>query len=248
MAYEKTVWKNGQSPAINATNLNKIEKGIDDAHTLMAESAQNLENHIGEGGTVHALATTSMHGFMSKEDKTALGNKVDKPASAVANNIAIFNSSKNVVDSGKKVSDFQSFNKTTGNTSFSDAINVGASLTKNIPIPSGMKEGKMVICNSSLDADALGQRGILISFGTNKSDAMATGSSFWENYGYGGAISRRIASFITSSNDRYFGANVAGEGNQILDTWINGNNISITFKNFSTGSRNLKCHVAWEVW
>ena len=28
MAYEKTQWRNGQAPAINAANLNKIEDGI----------------------------------------------------------------------------------------------------------------------------------------------------------------------------------------------------------------------------
>jgi len=32
MAYTKTNWVNGQAPAINATNLNKIEKGIYNAH------------------------------------------------------------------------------------------------------------------------------------------------------------------------------------------------------------------------
>lgn len=33
MAYTPTTWKNGQAPAINATNLNKIEQGILDAIT-----------------------------------------------------------------------------------------------------------------------------------------------------------------------------------------------------------------------
>lgn len=32
MAYTKTTWVNGTAPAINATNLNKIETGIEDAH------------------------------------------------------------------------------------------------------------------------------------------------------------------------------------------------------------------------
>ena len=31
MAYNKTVWINGTAPPINAENLNKIEKGIEDA-------------------------------------------------------------------------------------------------------------------------------------------------------------------------------------------------------------------------
>jgi hypothetical protein len=33
MAYTKTTWVNDTTPAINATNLNKIEQGIYDAHT-----------------------------------------------------------------------------------------------------------------------------------------------------------------------------------------------------------------------
>ena len=33
MAYTKTQWVNNQAPALDATNLNKIEQGIYDAHT-----------------------------------------------------------------------------------------------------------------------------------------------------------------------------------------------------------------------
>lgn len=35
MAYNKTVWINGTAPPINAENLNKIEKGIEDAHAVV---------------------------------------------------------------------------------------------------------------------------------------------------------------------------------------------------------------------
>ena len=35
MAYTKTVWVDDNTPAINASNLNKIEKGIEDAHLVM---------------------------------------------------------------------------------------------------------------------------------------------------------------------------------------------------------------------
>lgn len=35
MAYTKTVWVNDSIPAINATNLNKIETGLDDAHNFL---------------------------------------------------------------------------------------------------------------------------------------------------------------------------------------------------------------------
>ena len=37
MAYIKTEWVNDSKPAINAANLNKIEKGIADAHAIVAE-------------------------------------------------------------------------------------------------------------------------------------------------------------------------------------------------------------------
>ncbi|KNY24851.1 hypothetical protein [Pseudobacteroides cellulosolvens] len=33
MAYEKTIWTNGGTPSINATNLNKIEQGIHEIHS-----------------------------------------------------------------------------------------------------------------------------------------------------------------------------------------------------------------------
>ena len=35
MAYTKTAWVNGTPPAINATNLNKMETGIDEAHDFL---------------------------------------------------------------------------------------------------------------------------------------------------------------------------------------------------------------------
>lgn len=41
MAYEKTVWENGNTPAINATNLNKIEDGIADAHNILLTPGNN---------------------------------------------------------------------------------------------------------------------------------------------------------------------------------------------------------------
>ena len=38
MAYEKTVWVNGQAPALDAEHLNKIEQGIADAVSVTAQS------------------------------------------------------------------------------------------------------------------------------------------------------------------------------------------------------------------
>lgn len=44
MSYTKTQWRNNQSPAINADNLNHIEQGVYDAHQDIAENTQNIES------------------------------------------------------------------------------------------------------------------------------------------------------------------------------------------------------------
>lgn len=43
MSYTKTTWRNNQSPAINADNLNHIEQGIYDAHNGLASANNNME-------------------------------------------------------------------------------------------------------------------------------------------------------------------------------------------------------------
>lgn len=35
MSYTKTNWKNNSTPALNASNLNKIEQGIYDLHSKL---------------------------------------------------------------------------------------------------------------------------------------------------------------------------------------------------------------------
>ena len=42
MAYTKTTWVNGQAPAINAANLNKIEQGIYDNDAALAQKASDF--------------------------------------------------------------------------------------------------------------------------------------------------------------------------------------------------------------
>jgi hypothetical protein len=52
MAYEKTVWVNGQAPALDAEHLNKMEQGIADAvsvtpQTLSTEQQAQARGNIG---------------------------------------------------------------------------------------------------------------------------------------------------------------------------------------------------------
>lgn len=58
MPYTKTTWVNGGAPAINATNLNKIETGIQEAHAgfegnasdLIAHKADSMPHKTADGG------------------------------------------------------------------------------------------------------------------------------------------------------------------------------------------------------
>lgn len=46
--YSKTTWQNNQAPAINATNLNKIEEGIDNVDSGLVEVEQTLTVRMDE--------------------------------------------------------------------------------------------------------------------------------------------------------------------------------------------------------
>nr|DAL38486.1 MAG TPA_asm: hypothetical protein [Caudoviricetes sp.] len=46
MAYTPTIWKDGQAPALNAENLNKIEQGIAGAQQTADEAKQAVNNVI----------------------------------------------------------------------------------------------------------------------------------------------------------------------------------------------------------
>lgn len=50
MAYTKTTWVNDGAPAINATNLNKIEQGIEDVHALMNGAGTDVQFVKSSGG------------------------------------------------------------------------------------------------------------------------------------------------------------------------------------------------------
>lgn len=50
MAYTKTAWVEGALPAINATNLNKIEQGIADAHNDLIGNVTIVEEGANANG------------------------------------------------------------------------------------------------------------------------------------------------------------------------------------------------------
>jgi hypothetical protein len=60
MAYTKTVWVDNTTPAINASNLNKMEQGIFDAHGFLAPTAfQRVATWNGTAYVVNGVVVTS---------------------------------------------------------------------------------------------------------------------------------------------------------------------------------------------
>jgi len=70
-SYTKTVWVNDQTPAINATNLNKIEQGIYDAITNTITNATNTYQILTTDETVVCNSPSS---FTVKLPVAALGH------------------------------------------------------------------------------------------------------------------------------------------------------------------------------
>ena len=90
MAYIKTEWVNDSKPAINAANLNKIEKGIADAHAIVAEPGpkgdkgdpgepgpKGDKGETGPAGTDGAKGAKGEPGFPTEEQWNALVARVD---------------------------------------------------------------------------------------------------------------------------------------------------------------------------
>ena len=90
MAYIKTEWVNDSKPAINAANLNKIEKGIADAHAIVAEPGpkgdkgdpgepgpKGDKGETGPAGTDGAKGAKGEPGFPTEEQWNTLVARVE---------------------------------------------------------------------------------------------------------------------------------------------------------------------------
>lgn len=62
MSYTPTTWVNGQPPALNAENLNKIEQGIVGAHQGLEEEVTARENAMAKLSEDEAAAREEFEG------------------------------------------------------------------------------------------------------------------------------------------------------------------------------------------
>lgn len=65
MAYTKTTWVNGSAPAINATNLNKVETGIKEAHdNLASHKNESMPHQFVDGATTYRWGLSAVNGVV----------------------------------------------------------------------------------------------------------------------------------------------------------------------------------------
>ena len=76
MAYTKTTWVDNSLPAINSTNLNNIESGIEANDTAITTLQTNLENKIIDSSGTNYIKYTdgTMICFMSYTTNTNINN------------------------------------------------------------------------------------------------------------------------------------------------------------------------------
>ena len=83
MAYTKTEWRNNQSPAINADNLNHIEQGVYEAHQDIATNTQNIENLTTQtGANTSAIALEKTQRQQADSAETLAREQADNLLSA----------------------------------------------------------------------------------------------------------------------------------------------------------------------
>jgi hypothetical protein len=80
MAYTKTNWQNGQAPAVNATNLNKMEQGIEDAHNAANFGFKTVDaGGNGDYLTIEAALSDSEYKLFLKNGTHVISNQTIIP-------------------------------------------------------------------------------------------------------------------------------------------------------------------------
>ena len=78
MAYTRTIWQDGQAPAITAAKLNNIEVGIESAHTHMANTNNPHNTTASQVGAVAKAGDTMTGGLTLPESRYWIGELYPK--------------------------------------------------------------------------------------------------------------------------------------------------------------------------
>ena len=191
-------------------------------------------------GSAPAINATNLNNAENKI-KELDTKAIEKPSTAEANRIAVFDTNQNKLkDSGKTIA--QIGEKSYGNASYTDSILANTTITKNIAIGSGKSHGMCVFGRTT------GLYGIIVFFGTDNTKTLVNGYHRTDHSG--SAWSRRAVGAITTGNLGLGVTNddIFSESIRILECYISGTNLGIDFRNITGSAKSLSVTLDWEVW
>jgi len=261
MAYTKTTWVEGSAPGISAENLNKLETQYDEVKSEVAKTdgTSDIQVH-GSNVTGNVFVLTSdyedadvlakiknVDGAGSGLDADKLkgvdhrgqGGTSEHPVATTS--VAGFMSAadKNRLDGGTI---------TSGSVHYTDSIDAGSTLTKQIAIGSDKIRGKLTVSNYTTTETDMGIHGVMVFFNTDNLKTLAVGHRASPDVS-AAAISRAYLGKITvAGSSSGFGRKATGhEEIRINEIYISGSNLVIEFENTDTAAQSLNCQIDWEV-
>jgi hypothetical protein len=199
----------------------------------------NAPADIKQRVVTHLDETTNAHGgIVASSDvvTVATANKILKLNAGGALPANITGSASML--SGKSSSDFQNSNKSYGVALLTDAMGASATITKTIPLGGAYKYGKILLNMIYSDTPP----GALVFVSTDSTKSIVDDA---RSHGFKRRDAPSTVNLLYSDSN---GGNSTGVPYaDVIDVYLNGNNLIITIKNATT-ARSLACRVSWEVW
>lgn len=233
MAYDPTIWKDR---VVEKPRTYCVQNNPDGTITLIPAPGEVYE----EGTPVNALN-------LNKLEQGLKTHEAEKATDAELGHVIVDGDTIQTDEDGVisvPVEKFMSASKVTGYNTYTDSIAAGDAITKNIPIGESKKFGMCTLRSTSTF-----KTGALIFFSTNNLDTLACGPGDSSNI-QPAAWARRDVGYVVGGAMNNYGITTTGDTViGIQDLYINGTNLSIVFKNFSTTYEgSLNCRIDWEVW
>ena len=240
-----------------ASNIDKTVFTITDKRPIVSATGNKLTAHLAESATEtvkgHVELATAAETTAGTDNtravhpaglKVELDKKINKPISAVADRIAVFDTDQNAVkDSGKTISDL-GVNMNSGG--FTEATSIDASggvYTKSVPL--GSSDYKLAIVRFT-DVAASYSGALVITKTTINTGSCIAAGQYTTTYQTTGAT-RGTQAYLTQDSTKASIA-VSGTDRIVLEhCYINGSNLELKWKNFGASPQTLNVSVQWEV-